>query len=268
MPRFAANLTLLFTEAPFLDRLEAAARTGFEAVEFLFPYAFDPAEIRARCETFGLRLALFNTPPGDWEAGERGCAAIPGSQARFAADLERALEVAQTLRPGAIHIMAGLAQGPAAREAYLGNLRRACEMAPEQVFTIEPINSRDMPGYHLCRSEDARAVIAAVGAPNLKLQLDLYHCQIMEGDLTRRIEALAPVLGHVQIAGAPERHEPDRGELGFAHLMGVLDRVGYAGWVGCEYHPAGRTEDGLGWFAPYRGQTAGEPPSETEEERP
>lgn len=257
MPRFAANLSLLFTEEPFLDRFAAAARAGFRAVEFLFPYAFDPAEIRARCEAAGLGLALFNTPAGDWEAGERGCAAIPGREARFAADLERAIAVAETLRPGAIHIMAGLAEGVAARKTFLANLDRACARAPDQLFTIEPINARDMPGYHLSRSDDARAVIEAVGAPNLKLQLDLYHCQIMEGDLTRRIEALATVLGHVQVAGVPDRHEPDSGELAFAHLMRVLDRVGYEGWVGCEYHPAGRTEDGLSWLAPYRDRRVG-----------
>jgi hydroxypyruvate isomerase len=252
MPRFAANLSMMFDEVPFLDRFAAAARAGFEAVEFLFPYDQDPAAIRAALDANRLTLALHNTPPGDWAAGERGYAAVPGAEARFEAEFARALAYARVLRPGRIHVLAGTAQGPAARAAYVANLRRAAAAAPDLVLTIEPLNPRDMPGYHLARSDDALAVIEAVGAPNLRLQFDLYHAQIAEGDLTRRIEALAPVLGHVQVAGVPDRHEPDRGELNFAHLMAVLDSVGYDGWVGCEYRPADGTEAGLGWFAPWR----------------
>jgi hydroxypyruvate isomerase len=252
MPRFAANLTMMFCEVPFLERFGAAWRAGFRAVEGQFPYAHDPAEIRARLDEHGLKLVLFNAPPGDREAGERGVAAVPGMEARFAEYLERALHYAEALRPPNIHIMAGIVQGPPARATFIDNLRRACARAPEQGFVIEPINARDLPGYHLSTTDDARAVIDEVGAPNLRLQLDLYHCQIMEGDLTRRIEALQPLIGHVQIAGVPERHEPDQGEFDFPHLMRTLDRVGFAGWVGCEYHPAGATEAGLDWFAPYR----------------
>lgn len=252
MPRFAANLSMMFAERSFLDRFEAAASAGFLAVEYLFPYPHSAEEIRARLDAHALTQALFNTAPGDWEAGERGSAALPGQQARFADDARRALDYAAVLRPRNIHVMAGLAQGPEARAAYIANLKSICALAPQQGFVIEPINSRDMPGYHLSTTEDARAVIDEVGAPNLGLQLDLYHCQIMEGDLTRRIEALAPLIRHVQVAGVPDRHEPDSGELNFADLMWTLDSVGYEGWIGCEYRPAGRTEDGLGWFAPYR----------------
>ncbi len=252
MPRFAANLTMMFNEVPFLDRFGAARRAGFRGVEYLFPYEFDPADIRARLDEHWLEQALFNTSPGDWGAGERGAAALPGGEARFADDLEQALRYAETLRPRNIHIMAGLAQGAEARAVYIENLKRACARAPEQGFVIEPINSRDIPGYHLATTTDARDVIEKVGAPNLRLQLDLYHCQIMEGDLTRRIEALQPLIGHVQVAGVPDRHEPDAGETDFHHLMGTLDRIGYAGWVGCEYRPAGATEAGLGWFARYQ----------------
>jgi hydroxypyruvate isomerase len=256
MPRFAANLSMMFTEVPFLDRFGAAAQTGFTGVEYLFPYDFEAADIRARLDQHGLEQALFNTPPGDWDAGERGAAAMPGQESRFAEDLERALAYAEIIRPRNIHIMAGIVQSPEARKTYVENLKRACARAPEQGFVIEPINNRDIPGYHLATTSDARAVISAVGAPNLKLQLDLYHCQIMEGDLTRRMEALSELIGHVQVASVPDRNEPDRGETDFAHLMGTLDRIGYDGWVGCEYRPAGATESGLGWFAPYREVTA------------
>jgi hydroxypyruvate isomerase len=252
MLRFAANLTMMFNEVPFLDRFGAARRAGFRGVEFLFPYEHEASEIRARLDEHGLEQALFNTPPGDWAAGERGCAAVPGMEARFAEDLERALDYAAIIRPRNIHVMAGIVQGRQSRTTYIENLRRACTRAPEQGFVIEPINYRDMPGYHLATTTDARAVIAEVGAPNLKLQFDLYHCQIMEGDLTRRIEALAPLIGHVQVAGVPERHEPDQGEIDFPHIINALNRAGYAGWAGCEYRPAGVTEAGLTWFAPYR----------------
>ncbi|HPG23742.1 MAG TPA: TIM barrel protein [Amaricoccus sp.] len=252
MPRFAANLTMLFTERAFVDRFGAAAAAGFEGVEFLFPYAEAADVLRERLDAAGLALALFNVPPGDWAAGERGFAALPGEEARFEQSFAQALDYARVLRPGRLHVMAGLATGPAARATYVANLRRAAAAAPDLVLTIEPLNARDMPGYHLGCSDEALRVIEAVGAENLKLQFDLYHTQISEGDLTRRIEALAPVIGHVQIAGVPDRQEPDRGELALGHLMDVLDSVGYEGWVGCEYRPSGRTEDGLGWFAPWR----------------
>lgn len=252
MPRFAANISMMFGEHAFLDRLAAAAAAGFRAVECLFPYEHPAAEIRRRLDAAGLELALFNTPPGDWPGGQRGKAAVPGGEAQFRADLARALDYAAVLKPRAIHVMAGIVQGPAARATYIANLRTACDAAPGQQFVIEPINHRDMPGYHLSRSDDARGVIAEVGRPNLRLQLDLYHCQIMEGDLTSRIRALAPLIGHVQVAGVPDRHEPDGGEIAFDRVMGVLDAVGFDGWVGCEYRPAGDTLAGLGWFDRWR----------------
>lgn len=252
MPRFAANLTMMFTEHAFLDRFAAAAKAGFEAVECLAPYGERAEDVRDALEAAGLTFALFNTPPGDWEAGERGSAALSGASGRFLEDLERALEYAALLKPANIHVMAGIAQGPGARARYIEALAHAADRAPDQGFVIEPINHRDMPGYHLSRSDEARGVIAEVARPNLRLQLDLYHTQIMEGDLTRRVEALAPLIAHVQIAGVPERHEPDQGESRLEHLLATLGRVGYDGWIGCEYRPAGRTEDGLGWLSPYR----------------
>ncbi|TVQ56507.1 MAG: hydroxypyruvate isomerase [Rhodobacteraceae bacterium] len=252
MPRFAANLSFLFTERPFAERFGAAAEAGFEAVECLFPYEQAAETTAALLRAHDLTLALFNAPPGDWAAGERGLAALPGDEDRFTAAVAEARAYAAVARPGRIHLMAGLAEGLDARATYVANLRGACAAAPDLAFTVEPINGRDMPGYHLRRLADALDVIEAVGAPNLSLQLDLYHRQIEEGDVTRAIEAAAPVLGHVQVAGVPDRNEPDGGELAFGRLMDALDRVGFAGFVGCEYRPAGRTEDGLGWFAPFR----------------
>ncbi|MGF1445039.1 MAG: hydroxypyruvate isomerase family protein [Pikeienuella sp.] len=252
MPRFAANLTTMFTDRPFLERFEAAAAAGFSAVELLLPYDHPPEVIRTELDTHDLALALMNTPAGDWQAGERGLASLPGRVPDFVASMKMALEYAAILKPACIHVMAGVSRGPWARTIYVSNLSRACDMAPDQQFAIEPINARDMPGYHLVETQDARTVIDAVRKPNLGLQLDLYHCQISEGDLTRRIETLGPLIRHVQIAGVPDRGEPDRGELALGHLLEVLDRVGFDGWIGCEYWPAGRTEDGLGWFAPWR----------------
>jgi hydroxypyruvate isomerase len=248
MPRFAANLSMMFTEHPFMERFGAAAAAGFGAVEFLFPYDHPAANIRAELDRTGLALALFNAPPGDWEAGERGTASLAGREAEFRDSMALALDYAAVLRPHRLHIMAGLARGEAARATYIANLGHAVRIAGKQGLCIEPINSRDMPGYHLNNSTDAVAVLDAVGAANLGLQFDLYHAQIMEGDLTRRLEALMPRIAHIQIAGVPDRHEPDTGEVDYPHLFGVLDRLGYDGFVGCEYRPAGRTGDGLGWF--------------------
>jgi len=252
MPRFAANLSMMFTELPFMQRFEAAAKAGFEGVEYLFPYEESAGVIAAVLADNGLTQALYNTSAGDFAGGERGFAAVPGAGDRFRADLDQALEYASAIGPLNIHIMAGMAKGPGARATYLENLAHACAQAPEQGFVIEPINHRDMPGYHIDNQEDGRAVIAEVGAPNLGLQLDLYHCQIMQGDLTERIRALAPVTRHVQVASVPKRQEPDTGETNFPYVIQVLDETGYDGWVGCEYRPAGETLAGLDWFAPYR----------------
>lgn len=252
MPRFAANLTMLFTEHGFLDRFGAAEAAGFAGVECLFPYEAPAEAVRARLDEHRLDMALYNAPPGRWAEGERGFAAVPGAEARFRDSLAEALRYAEILRPNAIHLMAGIAEGAEARATYLANLRAACAAAPEQLFVIEPLNPRDMPGYHLLGVDDARAVIEAVGAPNLQLQLDLYHAQITGGDLVTRLRALAPLLAHVQIASVPERCEPDRGELSLDRLMDELDAIGFRGWVGCEYRPAAGTVEGLGWFERYR----------------
>ena len=247
MPKFSANLSMLFTEYPFIERFEAAAAAGFKAVEYLFPYEFSPSDIAQELQKHNLQQILFNAPPGDWSAGERGMAAVPGRMPEFRESMETALEYAEILNPHRLHVMSGNAAGKGAQAMYMENLEWAARRAGDQVILIEPINNRDMPSYFLNRSDQAIGIIEAIGAPNLQLQLDVYHTQIMEGDLTRRLERLIGYIGHVQIAGVPERHEPDTGELNLRHILDVLDRLGYNGWIGCEYAPAGRTEDGLGW---------------------
>lgn len=248
MPKFCANLSMMFTEYPFLDRFKAASDAGFKGIEYLFPYDFEPAEIQKRLTEYGLTQVLFNAPPGDWDAGERGMAAIPGRMPEFRESIEDAMEFVEALHPTRLHIMAGNAAGKGAQAMYMENLDWASRRAGDQVILIEPINTRDMPSYFLNRTDQAIGIIEAIGAPNLQLQLDLYHTQITEGDLTRRMERLIGYIGHVQIAGVPDRHEPDEGELNIHHLLDVLDALGYEGWVGCEYHPAGKTEDGLDWL--------------------
>ena len=256
MPRFAANLSLLFTEIPFLDRFAAAAEAGFTAVECLFPYDHDPEAIGTRLARHGLTLALFNLPPGDWGAGERGLAALPDRFAELRAGVETGLAYARATGAGRVHLMAGLAeaQAPEARAAY----RRAVAWAAERVgeagldLLIEPINPRNMPGYFLADIDVAANLIRDLALPNLKLQFDLYHAQILHGDVTTRLTALMPLIGHVQTASVPGRHEPGTGEMNDAHLFAILDRLGYAGFIGCEYNPAAGTAEGLGWFEPYR----------------
>ena len=253
MPKLAANLSMMFQEVSFLDRFAAAASAGFTGVEFLFPYDFAPRDIATRLERHGLTQVLFNLPPGDWGKGERGMAALPGRESEFMSGLERALEYALALGCKQLHAMAGNWPPAANRRegaaVYVGNLRRAADRAGAHGITllIEPINQRDMPGYFLNTTAQAMETIGDVGRDNLKLQLDLYHCQITEGDLAMHIRKLADAYAHVQIAGVPERHEPDQGEVDFDYLLGCLDEVGYRGWVGCEYRPAAATDAGLGW---------------------
>ncbi|MGA6154286.1 2-oxo-tetronate isomerase [Stenotrophomonas sp. NPDC087984] len=264
MPRFAANLSMMYTEHDFPDRFAAASADGFEAVEYLFPYAYDATELRRRLDDHGLRQVLFNAPPGAWESGERGLAALPGREAEARSGIERALEYAAELGCPRVHLMAGLvgpAQDPAEhRDTYLANLAWAAERAAAAgvAILIEPINGRDMPGYFLSRQSEAHTVVREVGAPNLKVQLDLYHCQIVEGDLTTTLRRDLPTgrVGHLQIAGVPDRHEPDRGELDIRHLFGVIDDLGFDGWIGCEYIPSAGTSEGLGWRHDYRGDNA------------
>ena len=263
MPRFAANLSMFYPELPFLDRFEAAARDGFDAVEYLFPYEHPPEEIAARLQALGLTQALFNLPPGDWGAGERGMACVPGREHEFAAGLEQALRYAQATGCRRLHAMAGLLpEGVAperARATYVANLRAAAStLAPHGIMLlIEPINVRDMPGYLLSTQQQAHDIVAEVAAPNLKVQMDFYHCQIMEGDLVRRLQRHLAGIGHVQIAGVPDRHEPDLGEVHYPFLFDELDRLGYRGFVGCEYRPAADTSAGLEWLRRYRSRQGG-----------
>jgi hydroxypyruvate isomerase len=253
MPKFAANLSMMFQEAAFLDRFAAAAAAGFRAVEYLFPYEVPAAQISRQLEQHGLTQALFNLPPGDWRAGERGLASLPGREADFIAGAERALEYALATGCKRLHAMAGL--WPADRDkskgetVYVANLRRAADLvAPHGIAVlIEPINLRDMPGYFLNTTGQALAILDRVERDNVKLQLDLYHCQITEGDLAIHIRRLFGRYAHVQIAGVPERHEPDRGEINYSYLFDLLDEIGYDGWIGCEYRPAAGTLAGLVW---------------------
>jgi hydroxypyruvate isomerase len=258
MPRFAANLTMMFNEVPFLDRFERAARAGFTAVEYLFPYDFPAAEIAARLGANGLEQALFNLPPGDWAAGERGIASVPGRFDEVMAGVERALPYARATGVKRLHLMAGLGDrtDPARVDAYRRAVSRvAARLADEGIdLMIEPINGRNMPGYFLGDFDFAADLIAELGIPNLRLQFDVYHRQIMRGDVVMALRALMPIVGHVQIASVPSRHEPDDEELNGPFVFAELDRLGYAGFVGCEYVPAGVTEDGLGWFTPWVGK--------------
>jgi hydroxypyruvate isomerase len=249
MPKLAANLSWLFTEMPFLDRFEAAAAAGFRAVEFLQPYEFPPAEIAARLRRHGLEHVLFNLPPGDASKGERGLAAVPGREAEFMRTVGRALGYARATGCTRIHVLAGIASGVEAEATYVANLRAAAEVVAPLGITllIEPLNTRDAPGYLLSTTGAALGILERVDRGNVSLQFDLYHCQIMEGDLARHIRGLAGRFAHVQIAGVPDRHEPDLGEINHAYVLDLLDETGYAGWVGCEYGPKAGTLAGLGW---------------------
>jgi 2-dehydrotetronate isomerase len=260
MPRFAANLSMMYSEHDFLDRFAAAAADGFAAVEYLFPYAHDQ-QLLAQClAEHGLQQVLFNAPPGDWDRGERGLACLPGREDDLRRGFaEQALPYALALRCPRIHLMAGLVpagvERAELRPTYIDNLRWAAAQAAVHGIDvlIEPINTRDIPGFFLNRQDEAHRIVAEVGAPNLKVQMDLYHCQIVEGDLAMKIRHYLPTgrVGHFQIAGVPGRHEPDVGEVNYAYLFALLDELGYAGHVGCEYRPRGGSSAGLGWLAPY-----------------
>jgi hydroxypyruvate isomerase len=271
MPQFAANLSMLYPELDFLDRFEAAARDGFRAVEYLFPYAYEPRELKARLQANGLQQVLFNGPPGDWDGGERGLACLPGREAEFRAGLAKAIDYAHALDCPRIHLMAGLLPEGQEREAvqptYVANLQWAAQEAAKAGLDvlIEPINTRDIPRFFLNRQDHAHEIVHAVGAPNLKVQMDLYHCQIVEGDVAMKIRKYLPTgqVGHFQIAGVPQRHEPDIGELNHDYLFDVIDEVaaacGWQGWVGCEYRPArgavaNGSSDGLAWLRKRREQ--------------
>jgi 2-dehydrotetronate isomerase len=265
MPRFAANLTMLYNEFEFLDRFAAAAADGFAAVEYLFPYAYPAARLAEVLQANGLEQVLFNTPAGDWAASERGLACLPGREAEFRAGFETALAYASVLGCQRVHVMAGIAPSQTdvghLRETYLSNLTWAADQAAlhGRNVLIEPINTRDMPGFYLNRQDVAHQILKDVGKDNLKVQMDLYHLQIVEGDVAMKLREYLPTgrVGHIQIAGVPDRHEPDSGELNYGHLFDVIDEVsadcGWDGWLGCEYLPhlgpqPGATSSGLDWL--------------------
>jgi hydroxypyruvate isomerase len=257
MPKFAANLSMMFNELPFPERFAAAARAGFKAVEFLFPYDHAPGDLAEALRTNDLQQVLFNLPPGDWEAGERGLSALPGREAEFRSGLERALRYVQALDCRTVHMMAGIPPEGTdpleCRQVLAGNLGAAAEFfAPHGVTVLlEPINSRDMPGYFLNHQGQAVALLEAAGVANAGLQMDFYHCQIVDGDLASHLRANFAHIRHIQIAGVPDRHEPDLGEVNYPYLFELMDELGYGGWIGCEYRPAGDTLDGLGWARAY-----------------
>ncbi len=255
MPRFAANLSMMFNEVPFLDRFKAAAEAGFDAVEFLFPYEHSPEEVAGRAKAAGTQVVLFNMPAGNWGAGERGIAALPGREQEFREGVDKALVYADHLGVPRLHAMAGVAPAgadlAACRATLIANLKYAAEKLAERNITLllEAINTRDIPGFVVSTQKDSHAICEAVGAPNLKMQMDLYHMQVMEGDLATTLKRYASQCGHIQIAGCPERHEPDTGEVRYEYLFRLLDEIGYQGWIGCEYRQAGKTTDGLRWFS-------------------
>jgi len=254
VPKFAANLTMMFNEVPFMERFGAAAKAEFKAVEFLFPYDFPADDIAQQLKANELENVLFNMPPGDWNAGERGMASLPGREAEFREGLAKAISYAKVLGTPRLHMMAGLlpegADRAQRRKTYVENLRHACVEAAKAGITvlIEPINTRDIPGYFLNTQAEAHTIREEIGAPNLKVQMDFYHVQIVEGDIEMKVRRYLPHIGHIQIASVPKRNEPDTGEVNYAYLFRLLDELGYDGWLGCEYRPAKGTVEGLGWM--------------------
>ncbi|MFZ4650427.1 MAG: hydroxypyruvate isomerase [Rubrivivax sp.] len=264
MPRFAANLTMLFNEVPFLERFERAARVGFRAVEFLFPYEHDPRELRRRLDDNGLQLVLHNLPPGNWEAGERGIGCHPDRVAEFRAGVQRGLEFAAILGAPQLNCLAGRMPEGVPREQLRDTLVANVAWAATEFrraglrLVIEPINFHDIPGFFINRADQAVEILDLAGADNAFVQYDIYHAQRMEGELAATLERLLPRIAHMQLADNPGRHEPGTGEIHYPFVFAHLDRIGYTGWIGCEYRPATTTEAGLGWLAPWGiGQTAG-----------
>jgi hydroxypyruvate isomerase len=277
MPQFAANLSMMYPELDFLDRFEAASKDGFKAVEFLFPYAWEKQAISDRLKHNGLRQVLFNMPPGGtdrashaqaWENNTRGTACLAGREAEFQQGLHLAIDYAHALECPRIHVMAGLVPDGLKRAdvqpTYVRNLRWAAQEAAKAGLDIlmEPINTRDIPRFFLNRQDHAHDIVQEIGLPNLKVQMDLYHCQIVEGDVASKIRRYLPTgrVGHFQIAGVPQRHEPDLGEINYPYVFAVIDEVsaacGWNGWIGCEYRPLkggepGGTSAGLGWLKPW-----------------
>jgi hydroxypyruvate isomerase len=258
MPRFSANLSFLFTERPFFERFAAAKAAGFAAVEFHFPYEFDRAALAEVVLTSGLEVVLFNLPPGDWAAGERGIACHPRRIAEFQDGVGQAIEYARPLGCPRLNCLAGIAPGEVrhekAWETLVENLRFAAAVTARAgiELVLEPLNTRDTPGFLVANTRTGLAVLKAVGSDTLRLQYDIYHAQVMEGDLARTLQEHLPRIGHIQLADNPGRHEPGSGEINFPFLLRHLDAIGYSGWVGCEYKPSGRSEDSFGWMQPWR----------------
>ena len=254
MPQFAANLTMLFNEHDFLDRFEAAARAGFKAVEFLFPYAYPVAELQQRLKAHGLKLVLHNLPAGNWEAGDRGIACDPARVDEFRAGVARGIEYGSALGVPHLNCLAGKApagvDAATLRSTFVDNLRfAAAELKKVKLnLLIEPINRFDIPGFYLNTTAQAISILDELGADNAFVQYDIYHAQRMEGELANTMSTQLARIGHIQLADNPGRHEPGSGEINYAFLFKHLDRIGYTGWIGCEYKPAARTEDGLGWI--------------------
>jgi hydroxypyruvate isomerase len=255
MPRFAANLGYLFTDRALLERIDAASAAGFKAIELQFPYDVPASAVKAAIQRNKLTMLGVNTPPGERD-GEFGLAAVPGREKDWQVLFARALDYITAIGGSAVHCLAGKVapeQRPAAERVYIDNLARAADLAAAKNITllIEPINGRDRPNYFLNRVEHAADIIAKAGKPNIRIQFDFYHAQIVGGDLLYRLEKYLPVIGHLQCAAVPSRHEPDEGEINYPQVFAAVDRFGYQGWIGCEYRPRGRTEDGLGWAKAY-----------------
>lgn len=254
MPKFAANLSLLFTEHPFLERFEAAAAAGFSFVECQFPYDLPARDIAAALRRHNLELVLFNLPPGDWGKGERGLAALPQREKDFRLAVTTALDYARITGTRRLHVMAGIAETtPASRHTYRANLTFAAAQAAAVgvIVLIEPLNRQDVPGYFLSDYDLAAELISQIGSPALRLQFDIYHRQMICGRVLDGLRALLPLIGHIQVAGVPGRHEPAGGELDYRALFAEIDRLGYQGFIGCEYHPRQDTQSGLAWLKPY-----------------
>ncbi len=257
MPKFSANLTMMFNEVDFLDRFEHAARAGFRAVEYLFPYGFSKGQLVDQLGSYNLDQALHNLPAGNWQAGERGIACLPGREGEFQEGVGLAIEYAKALKCPRLNCLAGKApQGvppEKIRQTLVDNLRFAAKALEREGIRllIEPLNDQDIPGFYLVHTRDAIRVFDEVDHPNLWLQYDIYHMQIMEGNLTKTILAHLPRIAHIQLADNPGRHEPGTGEINFANLFRSIDEADYKGWIGCEYIPAGKTENGLQWIKPY-----------------
>jgi len=255
MPKFAANLTMMFAEYEPLERFERAAKAGFKFVEYLFPYKIEAAKLKQHIDGLGLKQVLFNCPPGNWDAGDRGIAIFPDRRDEFKKTVDTALSYAEVLEVDRLHVMAGIPEsGQDPRrlyETYVENIGYAAKQVSGRQVLLEPLNVKDVPGYFINNQDLTADIIKEIGEPNVRLQFDFYHCQIMQGNLAARFESLLEHVGHVQIAGVPGRHEPDTGEINYPYLFDLMDRLGYDGYVGCEYVPSGTTESGLGWVKRY-----------------